>query len=121
MRYFREKPPIEIPLYGERYYCDHPMFSECTLYLKDDRGLGVIQQRFDPVTKRFWWGPVDAWIANDIYLSPKFPSYFEKHATPQNERGLYFTVKVRSLMWALRMKPIAKYLWELFLEEREFY
>lgn len=51
MRYHFEKPPIYLSMYGQRYRCDHPVYNSCTLFLVEERGLAVIQQRFDPETK----------------------------------------------------------------------
>ena len=112
MRYLYTPPPIVVPMYGRVYTCDHPLYNACTLYLEDSKGLAVIQERFDAKGKRFWWGPIDECVANDIYLSPAFPGYFNEHAAAPDAQGLYPTVKVRSVMWALRMKPLAKLWWE---------
>jgi len=117
MRYFYEPPPITVPMYGQVHCCNHPLYTYCTLYLEGGIGLAVIQQRFDSVTKHFWWGPIDECLANDIYLSPNFPEYFHSHAAKPTDAGLYFTVPVRSLMWALRMKPLRKEPWEQFSAE----
>ena len=116
MRYYYKKPNIVTPMYGTVYACAHTLFNSCTLYLHGTRGIAVIQQRFDPVLKRFWWGPVDQWIANDIYLSPSFQEFFDSHAEPVDTHGLYPTFKIRSLMWKLRMKPLQKEPWEVELE-----
>ena len=51
MRYHYEKPPIYLSMYGQRYCCDHPVYNHCTLFLVGERGLAVIQQRYDPETK----------------------------------------------------------------------
>lgn len=51
MRYHYEKPNNYSSFYGKRYACNHPVYDTCTLYLIRDRGLTVIQQRFDPETK----------------------------------------------------------------------
>ena len=111
MRSFYDKEHVPIQLYGKTYYCNHPLYNECTLYLIKDRGLAVIQQRFDPITKHSWWGRIDPWLANDIYLSSKFIDVFKELATKE-EDGLYFTISVRKLMWKLRMKPMKKEIWE---------
>ena len=42
-------------MYGEIYICDHPVYSRCTLYQIDKKGLAVIQQRYDSETKKTWW------------------------------------------------------------------
>ena len=75
-------------------------------------GLAVVQKRFDQKTKTIQYGPVDWWLANDIYLSEGFAEYFMRHASPADKNGLYPTVSVRKIMWALRMKPLRKEFWE---------
>lgn len=52
MRYHYEKPDIYLSLYGNTYYCKHPVYDRCTLYQIGNRGLAVIQQRFDVETKK---------------------------------------------------------------------
>lgn len=111
MRYFYERPNQFAPLFGVPYECNHPLYKQCTLYLQGNLGLAVIQQRFDPIEKVFWWGVLDPWLANDIYLHPRFDEYFSRKAEGCRD-GLYPTVEVRKLMWALRMKPLPKQWWE---------
>ena len=72
MRYHYEKPAIYLSMYGDTYECDHPVYSKCTLYLIDKKGLAVIQQRYDPETKATTWGEIDPWITDELYLHPKF-------------------------------------------------
>lgn len=102
-----------MPVYGDAYACDHPLYKRCTLYLIGNAGLAVIQQRYDEHTKAFWWDAVDPWLANDIYMAKGFVDYFNKHADAADNNGLYPTVSVRKLMWALRMKPLKKEYWEI--------
>lgn len=111
MRYHYEKPEIYLSLYGERYICDHPAYNACTLFKDDERGLAVIQQRFDAETKSTYWTEVDAWLTDDLYLHPKFQEYFEARAKKGTD-GLYPTVTVRQIMWAFKMKPLPKQPWE---------
>ena len=47
MRYHYEKPTIYLSMYGKRYICDHPVYDSCTLFEIGDKGLAVIQQRYD--------------------------------------------------------------------------
>ena len=63
-------------MYSEIYICDHPVYSRCTLYQIDKKGLAVIQQRYDPKTKHTWWTEIDPWITDDLYLHPKFKEFF---------------------------------------------
>lgn len=78
MRYHYQKPGIYLSMYGRIYICDHPVYSSCTLFEVGDKGLAVIQQRFDADTKSTWWSEVDPWLTDDLYLHPKFKEYFDK-------------------------------------------
>lgn len=80
MRYHYQKPGIYLSMYGRIYICDHPVYSSCTLFEVGDKGLAVIQQRFDTDTKSTWWSEVDPWLTDDLYLHPKFKEYFDKRA-----------------------------------------
>ena len=111
MRYHYEKPDIYLSMYGETYICNHPVYSRCTLFRIGKDGLAVIQQRYDEKTKHTWWSELDPWITDDLYLHPKFREYFAKRGGKAVD-GLYPTVTLRQIMWALRMKPISKSRWE---------
>ena len=104
MRYHYEPKKIYFCLYGKTYECDHPVYNRCTLYLQNGKGLAVIQQRYDPETKRTWWTEIDPWLVDDIYLCKGFNDYFNKFAAEPNGK-LYPTVTVRQIMWNLRQKP----------------
>ena len=119
MRYLHERPVMFIPMgYGQHYECDHPVYNKGTLYLINDRGLVVIQQRFDPNTKSTSWGPVESWLSDEIYVHPKFQDFFNSRAQTKNSKGLYPTVTVRQIMWALRMKPLKKERWETVFDRK---
>lgn len=118
MRYHYQKPTIYLSMYGERYICNHPVYNSCTLFRIGKKGLAVIQQRLDVETKSTWWGEVDPWITDDLYLHPKFRSYFEGRAGECTE-GLYPTVTIRQMMWALKMKPIPRERWETVFDRRD--
>ena len=47
MRYHYNKPQIYLSMYGQLYICNHPVYDSCTLYKIDEKGLAVIQQRYD--------------------------------------------------------------------------
>lgn len=111
MRYHYEKPAIYLSMYGKRHVCDHPVYNACTLFEIDDRGLAVIQQRFDPEAKVTFWTEVDAWLTDALYLHPKFREFFDSRASEGTD-GLYPTVTIRQIMWALKMKPLPKQSWE---------
>ena len=118
MRYHYTKPAIYLSMYGEVYICDHPVYNSCTLYLMDDKGLAVIQQRFDKEAKNTWWGELDPWLTDDLYLHPGFKDYFDKRAGKCTD-GLYPTVTARQIMWALKMKPIPKERWETVFDRKD--
>lgn len=118
MRYHYEKPSIYLSKYGETYVCNHPVYNSCTLYSIGKKGLAVIQQRFDPDTKQTWWGEIDPWMTDDLYLHPKFKKYFDERSGESNG-GLYPTVTVRQMMWALKMKPIVKERWETCFDRKD--
>lgn len=117
MRYHYEKPSIYIPIYGETFACDHPVYDKSTLFKIENSGLSVIQQRYDKETKKTWWGEIDPWIANDLYLNPNFKKFFEERSNCRTD-GLYPTVTVRQIMWALKMKPLPKERWESVFDRR---
>ena len=54
MRYHYEKPNIYLSMYGKVYFCNHPVYHCCTLFQIGEKGLAVIQQRFDEKTKSTW-------------------------------------------------------------------
>jgi hypothetical protein len=98
-------------MYGKLHICEHPVYNSCTLFQIGDKGLSVIQQRFDEETKSTWWSELDPWLTDDLYLRPGFKEYFDKRSGECTD-GLYPTVTVRQIMWALKMKPIPKARWE---------
>lgn len=117
MRYHYEKPDIYLSTYGSSYVCAHPVYDKCTLFQINNKGLAVIQQRFDKETKTTWWGEIDPWLTDLIYLHPKFKEYFEERSGECTD-GLYPTVTIRQLMWALKLKPIPKERWETCFDRR---
>lgn len=118
MRYHHEKPTIYSSMYGKTYICGHPVYDRCTLFTIGPKGLAVIQQRFDTDTKSTYWGEIDPWLTDSLYLHPYFKEYFCKRSgTPTD--GLYPTVTIRQIMWALKMKPIAKERWETVFDRKE--
>lgn len=118
MRYHYNKPTIYLSKYGETYICDHPVYNACTLFKMKDKGLAVIQQRCDISNKCVWWTEIDPWLTDDIYLHPKFKEFFDKRAGDCTD-GLYPTVTVRQVMWALKMKPIPRERWETCFDRRD--
>ena len=118
MRYHYEKPTIYLSMYGSTYICDHPVYDRCTLFQIKDKGLAVIQQRYDAKTKRSWWTEIDPWLTDILYLHPEFKSYFNNRAD-KCINGLYPTVTIRQIMWAFKIKPIPKERWETVFDRRD--
>jgi hypothetical protein len=104
-------------MYGTTYTCDHPVYDKCTLYLIENKGLAVIQQRFDDDLKSTWWSEIDPWLTDVLYLHPKFKEYFEERAD-ECTNGLYPTVTIRQIMWALKIKPMPKQRWETCFDRK---
>ena len=118
MRYHYEKPTIYTSMYGSTYNCDHPVYDSCTLYLIRNKGIAVIQQRYDPATKRTWWSEIDPWLTDALYLHPGFKNFFDDRAK-EGRDGLYPTVTIRQIMWALKMKPLQKERWDTTFDRRD--
>ena len=118
MRYYFEKPDIFRSLYGETYVCNHPVYDKCTLYKINGKGLAVVQQRFNPDDKSVRQGEIDAWLTDAIYLHPNFLEYFDSRAEVCLD-GLYPTVTVWQIMWALKMKPLKREWWEVVFDRRK--
>lgn len=117
MRYHHEKPPIYLSMYGETYSCDHSVYNRCTLFKIGDNGLAVIQQRFIKSTKQTKWTEIDPWLTDIIYTHPKFKQFFDERSG-QCDNGLYPTVTLRQIMWALKLKPIKRQRWETCFDRR---
>ncbi|MDO4292105.1 MAG: hypothetical protein Q4C65_02630 [Eubacteriales bacterium] len=117
MRYHYKKPPIYLSMYGKTYYCNHEVYKQCTLFQIGKKGLAVIQQRFDEESKHTWWGEIDSWLTDDLYLHPGFRDYFNRRAG-ECENGIYPTVSIRQIMWALKMKPLKRERWETCFDRR---
>ena len=118
MRYHYEKPTIYLSKYGSTYTCDHPVYNRCTLFQMGNKGLAVIQQRFDKGSKSSYWGELDPWLNDDLYLHPKFKEFFDARAGESVDH-LYPTVTIRQIMWALKMKPMQKERWETCFDRRD--
>ena len=118
MRYHYEQPSVYSSMYGVTHVCDHPVYDRCTLYNIGDLYLAVIQQRYDQNTKTTWWGEIDPWLTDALYLHPKFKAFFDDRAG-KKIGGLYPTVTIRQIMWALKMKPIPRERWETCFDRRD--
>lgn len=117
MRYHHEKPERYTNVYGHTYICDHPVYNKCTLFKIGDMGLAIIQQRRCDRTKRTWWGEIDPWLTDSLYLHMNFRHFFTERAG-LCENGLYPTVSIRQIMWALKMKPLKRERWETCFDRR---
>ena len=113
MKYYYEKPDEWVNA-GKIITCNHPMFSHATLFQNGSKGLLVIQERFSERSKTRWWSSVDPWLAGDIYENENFIDIFEQHAGEKTEDGIFPFIKLRKIMWDLRMKPLRKEYWEEF-------
>ena len=118
MRYHHERPSEYVePMHARSYRCDHPVYSRGTLYSRDGIGLVVIQQRYDPVSKRTWWNDIDRWLVESIYENAGFTQFFKANAKAPVDR-IFPTFTVRQVMWALRMKPLKKEPWETVFDHK---
>ena len=117
MRYHYEKPTIYLSMYGKLHNCNHPVYDRCTLFEIGEKGLAVIQQRYSSQTKSTYWTEIDSWLTDNLYLHPRFMEFFNERAEECTD-GLYPTVTVRQIMWALKMKPIPRERWETCFDRR---
>ena len=117
MRYHYEKPITYSNIFGSVYICDHPVYNKCTLFRIGKYGLAVIQQRYDKENKSTWWGEIDPWLTDTLYLHPKFKEFFDSRSGEATD-NLYPTVSIRQIMWALKMKPLPKERWETCFDRR---
>lgn len=117
MRYHYKKPEFYSSMYGSKYSCNHPVYNNCTLFQINDRGLGVIQQRYNPDTKHTYWDEIDPWLVDELYLHTKFEEFFNERAGECVD-GIYPTVTIRQMMWGLKMKPMPRERWETCFDRR---
>ena len=117
MRYHHEKPRYYSSLYGELYSCDHPVYDRCTLFKIGNKGLAVIQQRYNIHTKLTKWTDIDPWLIDSLYLHERFKEFFDNRSGECTD-GLYPTVTIRQIMWALKMKPLKRERWETCFDRR---
>lgn len=118
MRYHFEKPDFYTTMYGTTYICDHPVYDTSTLFIIGDKGLSVIQQRYDEKDKSTRWTEIDPWLTDALYLHRGFKAFFDKRAGECVD-GFYPTVTIRQIMWALKMKPLPRERWETCFDRRD--
>ena len=117
MRYHYDKPSVYSSIYGVTHKCDHPVYDRCTLYLIEENGLAVIQQRYNPKIKATYWTEIDTWLTDALYLNERFMEFFKERSGTGRD-GIFPTVSIRQIMWALKMKPIPKEKWETCFDRR---
>lgn len=118
IRYHYKKPNIYLSNYGETYECNHPIYNRCTLFKMENKGLAVIQQRYNKHNKSTFWTEIDPWLTDTLYLHIKFKEYFDlRSRIPVND--LYPTVTIRQIMWALKLKPMRKERWETCFDRKD--
>ena len=118
MRYHYKKPAIYSSMYWKIHIYEHPVYNKCTLFKIDNKGLSVIQQRFNHRTKHAWWGELDPWLTDSLYLHPNFKKFFDERAK-ESTNDLYPTITIIQIMWALKMKPIKRERWETCFDRRD--
>ena len=118
MRYHYELPTTYSTMFGGTYMSiEHPVYDKCSLFEIDNKGLAVIQQRYNESSKVTWWDEIDPSLRDELYLHPKFKEFFDERAGECKD-GMYPTVTIRQIMWALRMKPLPKERWETCFDRR---
>ena len=118
MRYHYETPSEYMVNYGITYNCDHPVYDRCTLFKIGQTGLAIIQQRYDEATKSTTWTEIDPWLNDSLYLHQRFKKFFDDRSGTSTD-GLYPTVTIRQIMWALKMKPLPRQRWETCFDRRD--
>lgn len=118
MKQHYKKPNVYSSMYGQIYKCNHKIYSLCTLFEIEEKGLAVIQQRFDNKSKSTYWSDIDPWLTDALYLNEKFLEYFNRTAGYCSDDGLYPTVTIRQIMWGLKMKPLQKEYWETVFDRK---
>ena len=83
-------------MYADTYVCNHPVYKVCTLFKINEKGLAVIQQRYDPDTKTIYWSSIATWLA-ELYLHENIEYFFNERVGKPID-GLYPTVTIRQIM-----------------------
>lgn len=112
MKYYYERPESWILTKGYVSDFNHPLYNKATVYSRQGVGVAIVQQRFNTTTKVTWWGPIDPWLVDEIAYSENFNDWFEKNADGKDENGLYPTFTIREVMWAMKMKPLKREIFE---------
>lgn len=59
------------------------------------------------ILKKTWWSEIDPLLTDILYLHSGFKKFFDERSGECTD-GLYPTVTIRQIMWALKMKPIKR-------------
>lgn len=78
----------------------------------------MIQQRHNELDKTTFWTEIDPWLTDALYLHPNFREFFDDRALESMD-GLYPTVSIRQIMWALKLKPLPKERWETCFDRKD--
>lgn len=78
----------------------------------------MIQQRHNELDKTTFWTEIDPWLTDALYLHPNFREFFDDRAREPVD-GLYPTVSIRQIMWALKLKPLPKERWETCFDRKD--
>lgn len=70
-----------------------------------------------PSEKVTWWEEIDPWLTDTLYLHIRFKKFFDERSG-ESINGLYPTVTIRQIMWALKMKPLKRERWETCFDRR---
>lgn len=101
MRYHNLPPENWTNYYGQTYRCNHPVYRISTLYLDHEKGLCVIQQRFNEKTKSTTWSATEL-----VEILEKIRTHFNKPVT--------ITSAFRTASWNAKQKNAAKYSQHLY-------
>lgn len=116
MRYF-VKPEEYTSKFGQLHFCEHPVYTRCTLYIFNEKGFAIIQQFYNPSDKSTYWKEIEPWLTDPLYLSPGFDDYFNKIAD-FGKNGIFPTVTIRQAMRALGLPPLQRREWETYFDRR---
>lgn len=114
MKYHIEKPIFQSEVFGVTYRNNHPVYDYGTLFLFGKKGLVIIQQFIDS-DKRTYWGPVEPYLINAIFITKDFEKLFERYSSEKLD-GSYPTITIRHALHWLKMKPPKKELWETYFD-----
>lgn len=88
-------------------------FYKVSVSLKKDE-----KQRYIPGNKSTYWTDIDPWLVDALYLHSGFEKFFDERSGKCSSDGLYPTVTIRQIMWALKMKPLKRERWETCFDRR---